>query len=247
MLVMRTENAMRRHNSSMSSCARAVNADGIDDLGVGMLPRVPAFHAQHRGGGYIHDASATLPVEAADQRDLRAVAIDQPRAGGIDARVFRQLQREHLAFGDSPLIGNARKLADRQLAVVDDRAFGTQAAERCTAPAQISEVGCRLGVVLDRAGRGKQSTQFDKRRRGAAALLRGSLKKPILIPEAKRADAARVIDRPQIIERVQRRRIYIFARLVRLLAAFGMVALDDLASPAIRLAIRDRRMKDGAV
>jgi hypothetical protein len=131
----------------------AVDAEGVDDLGVVVLAGIAWLGAQHRGGRRVEQpAAAVLPIEARDQRDRDTVAVDQTRLGRLDAGSRCEAHREDLSLRHGTLVRDARELADAEPPrLVDHRALGSQAAEGRAAPAQVREVGRRLGVGLDGA------------------------------------------------------------------------------------------------
>src|ERR1700734_1118613 len=99
---------------------------------------------------------------------------------------------------------------------------------------------------LDRMRRGHQVAKLDQRRRGSPALLGRTLENAILILNTQRADAARVIDRQEEVEGVQRTALDIRAGAPGLLPPFGVVAQDDAPRPAVRFGVRNRAVKDGS-
>jgi len=88
--------------------------------------------------------------------------------------------------------------------VINNGAFGTQAAKRRATSTQIGDIRCRLGVVLDRAGGSEQLVQFNQGRRGAATLFRHALEESVFVAKAQRADPARIIHGQEIIKCVER-------------------------------------------
>jgi len=194
----------------------------------------------------VHQApAARKTIEAPDQRHRAAVALDQAAFGGIDPRGGGKPQRQDLASGDRAIVGNARKLADRQSPVViEHRAFRAHAIERRAAASEVAQILRRLGMRLNRMRRVQQVAKLDQRRRGSPALLGRALENAVLVLKTQRADAARIVDRQQEVERVQRTALDIRAGASCFLASFGVVAQDDAARPAVRLRVRDRAVKD---
>src|SRR5579859_5743173 len=111
----------------------------------------------------------------------------------------------------------------------------------------MGEVRCGLGVGLHRARGRQQVSELDQGRRGPAALLGSPLKQPIFVLQSKRADPADVIDGEKVVHRIEQSLIDGLAAAARLLAALGVVALNDLATPTIRLGVGEDSVEDGSV
>ena len=71
-------------------------------------------------------------------------------------------------------------------------------------PTEIGEIRGGLGVGLDRPCGRKQMGEFDQGRRGSAILLDRPLEHSTFVPQSQRANPAEVIDRQQIVQRIER-------------------------------------------
>jgi hypothetical protein len=99
---------------------------------------------------------------------------------------------------------------------------------------------------LDRPRRGQQVAKLDQWRRSPPTLVGRALEHAVLVPNTQRADAARVIDRQEEVEGVQRTALDIRTGAPNLLPPFGVVAQDDAPRPAIRFGVRNRAVKEGS-
>ena len=140
-----------------------VLAQRIDELGIGVFAMIARFSTQHGRSGNIHQAAtAGRSVEALDQGYGRAGAIYQTRGCGIDPRTPCQSHCQHLTLCHGPLVGNARKFADRQPSVfVQHRTFGAQSAQRGSSPAQIGQIGSGFGIGLNSSAGGQDLLNLD--------------------------------------------------------------------------------------
>jgi hypothetical protein len=81
--------------------------------------------------------------------------------------------------------------------------------------------------------------QLDQRRRVAPAFRDRSVPRPICIAQAQCTDAAKVVDRQQVVQLGEGRQSRIYP------TALGMVAGDDASAPGIWRGICDRTMEHG--
>jgi hypothetical protein len=96
----------------------------VDNFGVGMFSGCTDVRIEQCCGGDVHESPLGSPIESTNESDGDTVAVDEPCLRSIDPRRLSQLHRQDLALGDSPLILDARKLANAERAIsVDDRAF----------------------------------------------------------------------------------------------------------------------------
>ena len=185
---------------------RTMHAQRIDDLGIGMLAGFRDFDAEHRRGGDIHEpATGQDMIEAPNQGDGAALALNQAGFGGIDPRGSREPQREDLAFGDGAVVANDREFPDRQPSVViHHRTVRAQSAQGGRSATEIAQILGRFGMRFHGMRRGQQMAKFDQRRHGSAPRLGRALEDAIFVLEAQCADAAYVVNRQEEVEGVQR-------------------------------------------
>jgi len=129
---------------------RPMGAEGIGDLGVVVRTRVVLGHAKEGRGRNVHESLAFgSAVEAADEGDRNAVAVDKAGDGGVDAGFPRQSQSQDLALGDGPFVPYAGKLANGEpTVVVEHGALGSEASEGSAPTTKEGEVGSGFGGRL---------------------------------------------------------------------------------------------------
>lgn len=162
---MRIEKATLRHSSSMSAWGRCHSLGSHRRSQYRRAPARPLLRTDHRRRRDVHEPPAPRgAIEPSNQRDRVAIAVNQPDVGGFDPGAASKPYRQHLSSRDRALVGDAGKLADRQMPlVIDDGAFRAQSAERCAATAQIGEIGCGFGVGLDRTTGGVSVPTLEER------------------------------------------------------------------------------------
>src|SRR5580704_10283522 len=125
---------------------------GVDDFGVRMFGGVTSIYTEHGSGRDIHESAPIGSIESPNECDGDTIAVNQSCRSRIDPGGFGELHRQNLTLGDRAVVIDAWELADAQNAIfVDDRTFGSQAAQRSSTAAKVRQVLCRFRIGLDRA------------------------------------------------------------------------------------------------
>ena len=87
-------------------------------------------------------------------------------------------------------------------------------------------------------------SKLDERRGCLTSFLLCALEPAIFVAKTERAETAEIIHSQQIIQRVERLRLFFFSFTAQFLSAFDVIAHDDTPCPPVRLGVGTERVNE---